>query len=193
MRFFSLERPNIPWGDYGDILHHGTAARDEQTGLLKLERTGPFIPPITFPGLPGTIVTESFRRSLEASKLTGFSFRPVTKFHIVDLDWSEWKSEEPDFYPASGEPEDYIYMSKHSPQMAEEMSDLWELVIKDTAHVQRTEDPSAEFGVALSLLKETWNGDDFFRAPEVLYEFVSERAKLWLESHAENLVNFREW
>lgn len=193
MRFYSLERPVVAWGDYGDILHHGMAWHDEQSGLLQLERTGVFVPAITFPGLPGIVVTDSFRIALETSTLTGFSFRSLIKRHIVDLDWSEWKSEEPDFYPESGEPEDYIYEAQHSPEMAEQMPELWELMIEETSHVQRTEDPSADFGVALSLLKETWNGDDFFRAPEVGYIFVSERAKRWLETRTTNLVNFREW
>lgn len=193
MRFFSLERPFIAWGDYGDILHHGMVWRDEQTGLLKLERTGTFVPSITFPGINEIVVTDSFRAALETSNLTGFTFRPLIKHHIADLDWSDWKSEEPNFYPESGEPEDYIYEAQHSPEIAEQMPKLWELVIEQTAHVQRTEDASADYGVALSLLKETWNGDDFFRAPEVGYTFVSKRATLWLEKHAENLVDFREW
>ena len=193
MQFYSLERPFIAWGDYGDILHHGMAGRDEQSGMLKLERTGIFVPPISFPGLPGIVITDSFRVALETSNLTGFSFCPVIKHHIVDLDWSEWKSEEPDFYPESGEPEDYIYESQHSPKTAEQMPELWELVIEQTAHVQRTKDPSVDFGVALSLLKETWNGDDFFRAPEVGYTFVSEKARLWLEKEAGEFVSFEEW
>lgn len=185
--------PFIPWGDYGDILHHGDAWRDEQSGLLKLGRTGTFVPPISFPGLPGIVITDSFRAILETSKLTGFTFRPVIKHHIVDLNWSEWKSDEPDFYPESGEPEDYIYEAQHSPKIAEEMPELWELVVEETAHVQRIEDLMAEYGVIVSLLKETWNGDDFFRAPEVGYTFVTDKAKLWLENHAENLVDFKEW
>ena len=193
MQFFSLERPFIAWGDYGDILHHGMAWRDEQSDLLKLERTGTFVPPITFPGINEIVVTDSFRAALETSNLTGFTFRPLIKHHIVDLDWSEWKSEEPDFYPESGEPEDYIYEAQHSPETAKQMPELWELVIEETAHVQRIENPSADYGVDLTLLKETWNGDDFFRAPEVGYTFVGERAKFWLEKHAENLVDFREW
>jgi hypothetical protein len=190
---FSLEIPFITWGDYGHELHHGMAGRDEQSELLKLERTGPFVPPISFPELPGIVVTDSFRATLETSKLTGFTFLPVIKHHIVDLDWSEWKSDEPDLYPESGEPEDYILEAPHSPEIGEQMLELWELMVEETAHVQRIEDPTVEYGVILTLLKETWNGDDFFRAPEVGYTFVSEKAKLWLENYAKNLVEFKEW
>lgn len=190
---FSLDMPLLPWGDYGDELHHGEAWRDEESGLLKLSRTGPFVPPISFPGLPGIVVTDSFRAMLETSNLTGFSFLSVIKEHIVDLDWSDWNGEEPDFYPESGEPEDYIHQAIHSPKTAEQMPKLWELAVEETAHVQRIIDSTVEYGVILTLLKETWNGDDFFRAPEVGYTFVSEKAKLWLEINARNLVEFKKW
>lgn len=193
MKFFSLERPAVKWGDYGDILLHGMTLRDEQSGLLKLERTGVFAPPISFPGLNNVVVTDSFRAALASSGLTGFSFRPVIKHHIVELQWEKWKSEEPDFYPESGEPEDYIYENNHSPDLAARMPGFWELVIAETAHVQRTEDPLAQYRVALSLIRESWNGDDFFRVPEVLYTFVSEKAKLWLEIQGDSFVEFRIW
>jgi hypothetical protein len=73
------------------------------------------------------------------------------------------------------------------------MPELCELMIGEKAHVHRVEDPTVEYGVILSLLKETWNGDDFFRAPEVGYTFVGEKAKIWLETCAKDLVDFREW
>lgn len=193
MRFFSLERCPPAWGDYGDILHHGMAWRDEKDCLLRLERTGPLVSSITLPGISNIVVTDSFRADLETSNLTGISYRPLIKHQIVNLDWSDWTSEEPGFYPESGEPEAYIYDEPHSPEAADQMPVLWELVVDETAHVQRTEDPSADFGVVLNLKEETWNGDDFFRAPEVGFTFVSERAKTWLEAHAKNLVDFVEW
>lgn len=195
MRFFSLERPEFRWGDYGDILLHGMAARDEQSGLLLLERTGNFVPPISFPGLPGIVVTNEFRSRLEQSGFTGIAFQPVIKRRIVDLDWLRWDSslDEPAQLPDSGEPEDYLLPAKHDESLAQSMPDLWELVIGKTAHVLRIEDSNAEFGVRLSLLRDTWKGEDFFAVPEVLYEFVTESAKDWLEKEAANFVGFREW
>jgi hypothetical protein len=195
MKFFSLERPAFRWGDYGDILLHGMAARGESSGLLELERAGPFVPPISFPGLPGILVTGHLKSRLEDSRLTGFTFQPVTKKRIVDLDWMEWGSgdEEPPFYPESGEPDDYIFALSHDDRVAFRMPELWELVLKTTANVERREDLNAEFGVHLRLRYETWNGDDFFRAPEVLYDFVTERAKTWLENEVAEFVSFRRW
>jgi hypothetical protein len=67
-----------PWGDYGNILVSGLVDRDETSGLLLIERTGPFVPPISIGGLHSpVVVTDSFRRELEGSGLTGFGFQPA--------------------------------------------------------------------------------------------------------------------
>ena len=195
MKFFSLERPAFRWGDYGDILLHGMATRDESTGLLQLERVGTFVPPISFPGLPGIVVTAKLKSRLNNSKLTGFTFQPVITRHIVRLNWLEWnsESEEPAIYPDSGEPEDYVFALPHDTALAATLPELWELVPSKTASVERTEDKRSDFGVQLRLRHETWNGDDFFRTPEVLYDFVTERGKSWLENEVGEFVRFQEW
>jgi hypothetical protein len=97
-----------PWGDYGNILVSGLLDRDETSGLLLIERTGPFVPPISIGGLHSPlVVTDSFRRELERSGLTGFGFQPAVKQRIVRLAWERWdrSAAEPAEYPAEGEPE----------------------------------------------------------------------------------------
>src|SRR5687768_12425214 len=105
--FYRLKSPNVPWGDYGSILVHGMtscSARDAHSP--ELQRTGPFVPPISFPGLGCVVVTDAMRRELESSGLTGFSFIPAIKSVIVPIAWHEWDllSDEPSFYPEDGEP-----------------------------------------------------------------------------------------
>lgn len=82
-RIFKIdERPvtKTDWGDYGHILQHGMCSHLSRTDdLLQLERTGPYIPPITLPGIGEVVLTSPARQLLESSKLTGFSFRPVKK------------------------------------------------------------------------------------------------------------------
>ena len=103
-----LAAPPHAWGDYGDILVHGMADAQERAadGALELERTGPFVPPITFPGIPAVVVSDPFRRQLEPSGLTGFTFRAVHKTRIVRLEWHSWDQQalEPLEFPESGEP-----------------------------------------------------------------------------------------
>jgi hypothetical protein len=91
-RWYKLDRVTPPWGDYGDILLSGMTAHQPRTrtGLLRLERTGPFVPPITLAGLGDLLVTEEFRAGLEQSSLAGPGFRPVEKTRIVHLEWERW-------------------------------------------------------------------------------------------------------
>jgi hypothetical protein len=115
-----------PWGDYYDILLNGMSCHLDRTeGLIQLERTGPFVPPISFPGISDIVVTDAFRRQLEASGLSGLRFQPVIKRRIVRLDWHLWDSgvEEPAEYPADGEPESYILERSHSASTANQIGD----------------------------------------------------------------------
>jgi len=101
---------DAPWGDYGEILMRGMTSHLPRTseGLLQLERTAPFVPPITFPGIGDLVVTNDFGQRLDSSGLTGLSFMPVKKARIVKLEWERWdrKAASPVIYPHSGEPVD---------------------------------------------------------------------------------------
>jgi hypothetical protein len=122
-----------PWGDYGNILISGLVGRDEESGLLVIHRTAPFVPPISVAGLHSpVVVTDSFRRELAASGLTGFGFQPVVKQRIVRLAWERWDrgATEPAEYPAEGEPENYVLGRQHDPELAEAIGPLWELLVE---------------------------------------------------------------
>ena len=139
-KIYKISKSESPWGDYGRILTHGmTEHLSRKEGLLQLERTGPYIPPITFPGIGNIIVTSSFLSIINNSKLSGISFQPVIKAHIVELDWKKWNltNPEPDFYPESGEPEDYILEREHSEQIADGLGNLYELILRGEAEIDR--------------------------------------------------------
>src|SRR5262249_3726435 len=90
-QFFILKHPANPWGDYGNILVHGMSAHlGRQNNLIQLERTGPSIPPITFPGISDIVVTAKLRQRLESTDLKGLVFRQVIKKLIVWYPWEEW-------------------------------------------------------------------------------------------------------
>lgn len=120
--WYRMSGTRAPWGDYGRILLSGMTAHQERTpeGLLRLERTGPFVPPVSMPGLGDLLVTDAFRARLEESPLAGLGFRPVEKTRIVRLEWEHWDQDdfEPEEYPDSGEPEDYILSRPHDPELA---------------------------------------------------------------------------
>ena len=184
---FRLDASDLPWGDYGRILAHGMSMHlGRQNQLIQLERVGPSIPPITFPGAGDIVVTENFRAMLQVSGLTGFTFRPVIKRHIVELDWESWDfaAEEPDHYPESGEPEDYILEGEHSPEASAALGSLSELVLHKGMDVERN-------GTKVRLLAETWDGTDFFQAKTTRINCVSQRARAWLERNFADYVAFK--
>jgi hypothetical protein len=173
MSCYILRKPEMPWGDYGDILLSGMWSDwGRKDGMLQVERTGPFVPPISL-GLGTIIVTEEFKRTLETSGLTGFTFLPATSARIVHLEWEKWDltANDPPEYPESGEPEDFILGRPHSAEIAEQIGQLWEL------HV----DPHDEE-----------DGLDWFRGNTVLYIYVSVRAKTWLQAEVPQWVAFLE-
>jgi hypothetical protein len=182
--FYRLVAPNAPWGDYGDILIHGItscSARDERSP--ELQRSGPFVPPITIPGVGCIVVTDSLRRELQSSGLTGFSFVPAIKSVIVPIDWHEWDllAEVAPVYPDDGEPESYITEGEHSSELASRMPDLWRLLIAPGATEIRVPEGVHYGGDGQIFIRvSSWQGADFFRADTTLYNYVSARARQWL-------------
>jgi hypothetical protein len=88
---FVAQHADAPWGDQGDILVHGMSLRlGRREGSIQLERTGPFVPPISLPGMHDVIVSDPVRRAL-ASSLPRLVFRPVVKARIVRLEWERWE------------------------------------------------------------------------------------------------------
>jgi hypothetical protein len=180
MSIYILRGPALPdWGDYSDILVSGWSIRDNKE-MLELLRTGPFIPPISFPN-DTPVVTEILKTLLMGSGLSGFRFRPVIKRHIVRLEWENWikTSREPQLYPDTGEPEDYIKGKPHSVESAEQMGNLWEVVLEDHADLV----PHA--GIV------NWDGTDWFSVRGSCEVYVSARTKDWLRQTVPDWVGFQ--
>jgi hypothetical protein len=184
MSIYILESAQPEWADYGDILIAGMSEHlGRRDGLIQLERTGPFVPPITFPGIGDIVVTDAFRQMLESSDLTGISFQPIYKARIVHLEWEkwDWQREEPEEYPETAEPEDYILERPHSPELAAAIGDLWELYPQERVDVKRVQTGKQPWEVEIMVVLSTWDGTDWFRGNGYRYNYVSERAKVWLE------------
>jgi hypothetical protein len=186
------ERSIIPggWGDYAHILQHGMACHSPRVDdLLALERTGPYIPPITFPGIGDIVLTSSAKELLQSSGLTGFGFQAVAKILTVELHWENWNlaAEEPAYYPDSGEPEDYILGQPNSPSASTALGDLWELVVPDTARILRNSQQR------LRLDLSTWNGSDVFRGVGYAVALFTERAQHWFFEHWAPYVEFAQF
>lgn len=126
--FFELDEPKLVdrWGDYGSILRNGIFHSEEQ----RLDRTGQFVPPISFPALSGAvIVTNEARHKLEESDMSGVGeFRAVSLGKVVPIDWQKWDKSRPlerDQLPFNGEPEEYILHNPHDAATASKIEPLW--------------------------------------------------------------------
>lgn len=191
--FYTLEKQGHSWGDYYDILMHGMSCHlGRDGGRIQLERTGPFVPPISLPGIGDVVITDAFRKKLEGSGLEGLRFQPVIKKLIVQSDWHQWdrQTEEPSEYPDGGEPENYILEKPHSALVAKQMGDLWELLLNESARVYGAKSVCTSDDIFL--LSDSWQGEDLFRARGVGYIYATERAKEWLEKHAGEYVTFQQ-
>jgi hypothetical protein len=195
---FTIVRRSITstgWGDYGEILQHGMAAQlPKISGRLSLERTGPYIPPITLPGIGELVLTSEARESLEESGLSGFSFMPVEKDLVVELHWERWNfaADEPEEYPQSGEPEGYILGQRHSPTAAKALGELWEVVIPVSATILRPRSVVSSLK-ELKLDLSTWNGADLIRGEGYGSPLFTSRARDWFVDHWGMYVRFDEF
>lgn len=188
--FYIVDTVSDPWGDYGDSLMHGHARRSAD-GVLQLERSAPFVPSISMPGLPGIVVTDCFRNEIEQSPLQGFTFRSIEKTRIVNIAWHDFarNTEEPPEYPESGEPEDYIYDRPHDRLLAESIGDLWELIPSHSCYTNR-KTRIVDSRDEITLVTNEWDGSDIFIADGVLYHYVTERARDWFLACVPELLEF---
>ena len=186
-RFYEFKRPDLPWGDYSDILVHGMAQRSADGTSLELDRCGPFVPPISLP-YGHVIVTAPLLVELQNTEFKGFSVHSVTKRRIPKIDWRRWEPYGPEEmkYPAGGEPENYLLRRKHSAEAADALGELFELRFGRGIKATR------EGGYRL--LAESWNGADFIASDglEFSHNYVSERARDWLLEHGDGWIGFRE-
>jgi hypothetical protein len=192
MAFYRVSSRSL-WGDYGSILISGMSRHlPRKDNLIQLERTGPFIPPITLPGIGDVVATSDLKSELEVSNITQLAFAPVLKARIVEYRWEQWDrtSEKPAEFPETGEPENYILTRPHSPLIAEQLGDLWEVILPEDAEVEgvRIGRGVWEFRVNPS----TWQGSHLFRAKGKRHVIATEEAKVWLENRAKEWLGFQE-
>lgn len=180
-QLYALDASEAPWGDYGAMLRHGMASSYERDthGRIQLERTGPFVPPISFPG--EVVVTDAIKRRMGRDVLPRSAFVPVCKKRIVRLAWHEWdaKADEPQRYPAGGEPENYILGRKHDAELARSLGELWEIRAVEKPGLQLP-DQRIDPGV--------YAGEPVVRAAAWRNTFVSTELKRWLEEHLADWV-----
>ncbi len=90
MQFYRI-RFEAPYEFGGaDILVHGDPYYEEGEDILSLERTGPFIPPLS--GGTDLIATDEMRKKMEKCGLFDITYRHLGKVKIAKLHWEKWVS-----------------------------------------------------------------------------------------------------
>ena len=179
------------WGDYGSILLNGLAC-DVDAEQTRLKRTGPFVPPFSFPFYGGVVVTDSVKGTLETSDLKGVGvFRPVILEKAVSVNWQEWNRQEKierSKIPRSGEPEDYVSAGKHDPEVAIAMGKLWTWHPSIIGTVDRSTKPLRILGISNSGL-DVFRLDDLGGISKII---VNPVARQFLTDIADEWVSFDE-
>lgn len=147
-------------------------------GLIQLERTGPFVPPLSLPGRGDVVITEDMRSRLESSEFADWTLRPVIKTHIVRIEWSGEVIDPDDQW---GEPEEIILESPHDPKCSDEIGELYELELLYRCNVRSKE--YNKTWTACELECDDFVGGDLFwgKRPGGKIVLVSWRFRQWLE------------
>ena len=121
-------------GDYWSILVSGID-RGRIDGHLNIDRTGPFVPPLTIVGVGDAVVTDAMRIRLDGvSGVIGFL--PVVVKKAVRRNWHTWSlSLDERRAMCAGDPEDVLIRGRHNLKVAEEIGALYELLTETDGRV----------------------------------------------------------
>jgi len=199
MKFYIAENKKMPWGDYGEALCYGylnemTEDYIAQLDVPELERTGPYIPMLYIVNFTKLIAVEAIKNILCDGNIMGIKkvVEPLKK-HIVEIEWKEWdlNSENPLFFPSSGEPEDYIWEGAHDEKIAKNMPIVFCLEIEKNCSLEQISDIDDSDNYAeLVLVGEP--SLDIFCPENRLYVIISERLKTVLETSGVDSLVFIE-
>ena len=189
-RFYLLMPPYF-WGAFSIVLVSGSFGDPMRVdGVLQLERTGPFMPPVTMPETGSLVLSadaaDEVRRQWPDSELL-----PVHKSKIVMIRWETWdrSNEDPFLIPCDGEPDSYILDGLHSEAASAGLGDLWELPLTEGADATFVKLGPGERDILIR--SSTWNGADVFTVGRGII-VVSETGKKFFESVANEWLSFRE-
>ena len=189
------------WGDYGDVLIHGlTGTLPEIEGRLQMERTGPYVPPITLPSWDEMVLQDTIKNEMETLALKDVTFQPVIKARIVSSDWETWdhsaaEPRDPPFDEEGngGEPEDYVLLFPHSEAASTRMGALWQAMLPISGEWEEI-DGKSSFGRRMRLYRESWRGHELFLAKKrgsrayfrviatgPMRDWLAARSEGWLE------------
>ena len=198
MKLFTIQQVEL-WGDYGDVLVSGFYRRERPDSPALLHRSGPFLPPISFPwGAPENImvVSDGLKSEMEASGIVNAAFRKTRLEKVIPIDWHTWDRTVlgPKRRPASGEPEHCLIGRKHSEETARKMEPAWECLLQEIPAVFAhwlSKGGEAAPGSEDTLLVAQSNCAGLFRSSFGGPPMVDDAARAWFQARVPGWVSFR--
>jgi len=197
VNLFVLKQVDL-WGDYGDVLVSGFYRREGLDSPALLHRSGPFLPPISFPsGSSGDIVvvSEELKSELENAAASQVRFRATVWDKVIPVDWHSWdkRASQPKQRPVGGEPGNYLKDQKHSEETARRMVPAWEVVFEEFpvvfAHWLDSAGGATNGGQDVLLVEDSFCGG-FFRSSFGGPPIVDDAMKDWLQARVSGWVSF---
>ncbi len=148
------------------MLVHGLAKRTgkhDSFATLVVDRTGPYVPPVSKPYDSCLVFSDAGKLSLTAH-LEKAEFQPVELGRVSTVKWHLWDfhSDEPKRYPPGGEPENYF--SRSGDQTSRDsVGTLWELLLPLGAQYDVTLNRETGFN-KYWICEGTHTGPDLFYA-----------------------------
>lgn len=183
---YLIRNKDTNWGDWSDVLWSGFAPHDEESNLVYVERSGPFVPAI-YEADGNLIFTDKAKECYNTYFPNSLIF-PYTleKRKIVNIDWQSWNKDE--FYnkviEEVSEPEDIIENSLHDDEIATSIGSLWLAKTTVSIHLEvqknsKSENPS-DFIFLQNSPQQEWH---FMEGIEYKAYFIGSKVKKWLDDN----------
>lgn len=181
------------FGEWPDTIYNGII--HAETGMLC--RTGPYVPPLSFPGIRLAVVTSALKAELQAHKITGIDYSRVRIQKAVRSPWNGEMEQPPPDDEALTNGADFILNGNHDEQLAEHLENaLWYLEL-DVRLLGAQIGPTPGGWFQLSADLSEWDGVDVFwtKIPDFHFGFhltVSDKVKQILERYEIGYLEFAE-
>lgn len=183
---YLIKNKDTHWGDWSDLLWSGFAPYDDETDVVYIERTGPFVPPVYISG-GNLIFTETAKESYEKHFIDSLIFPYILeKRKIVNIDWQKWDKNKEfyDYIEDVFEPEDIIENYLHDNETALAMENLYLAETINSIHLGIDKNSKSKNPSDYIFLKNPQEERiDFAEGIEYRGYFISERVKNWFDDN----------
>ena len=115
----------------------------------------------------------------------------------MELHWEQWdlSKDDPPFYPESGEPEDYVESLPHSPETADLLGNIWEIIFRKRIEFNVYPNEEKSWIPITRVSKMNWDGSDFFGCwgkNSRYVPVVTDQGREFFLEHVSEWVTFKE-